>query len=1061
MRWLFLLAYTCSGMAGLIYEVTWTRLLTLYVGHTTAAASAVVAAFLGGLAIGAAIGGRVASRLAPRDCVRVYALLEVVVAVAALLLPLELQAFTPLLRWAYADGDAGWLFSLVRLTSCVVMVFVPATALGATFPMAVRWMAERSARPARQAGLLYALNTVGAAAGALLAGFTLIPAIGLAWTTRVGVGASLFAAACAFLVAQWAPAGAEAAAPAPAARGAERKGRRAAPTASPATASVPLWLPALVLGVSGCASLMHEIVWTRILALLLGPTTYAFAAALAAVITGVALGSAIGSAVVGRTPHPARWLAGALAGAAITSAWTSALAGGWVPRYVAHQMATSAWVLDQLFREGSLLTALLVIPTAICFGAAFPLALALPVRGSEGEPAGSSAARFGIVYAINTIGAVTGSLLAGFVLVPLIGLQGTLTLVSVTVVAIATLAVAASHLTRSSTMTAAAGGIVVLAVAIFSPPWDRALLASGSYLYAPYMPKDLDLEMMLKAGSLLYYREGASATVSVKQLTGTTTLAVDGKVDASNRSDMLTQKLIAHLPLLLHDAPKDVAIVGLGSGVTLGAALRHPIAHADVVELSAEVVEASAFFADDNGEALRDPRTRLLVGDGRSHVLLADRQYDVIVSEPSNPWIAGVAALFTREFFAAARARLAPGGIICQWAHTYNISDGDLRSIVATFTSVFPDATLWLVGSDDLLMVASNAPLAPRLGNLARSWNRAGVAADLATVKVSDPFSILSLYGGGAAELQAYAAGADLLTDDRMTLEFSGPRELHRSNATDNNAQLAALAKPEAEPAAIKAARTGATAESWRHRAEMLAHSDMHDAAYDDFVRALSIDHHDEPSLSQIVREAVLTGRAADALSWVRGLTINDAPHVPTLVALSQLLEATGAHAEAIATATRARQLAPADARGAQQLASLHAEAGDLTALDQAVETLRAVAPDGAAAHYYTAVALYLHGDTKGAVASATRARAADPAFAPLYDLLGSAHARLGQLDEARTAFQQSLALDAHDSSAYANLGVIEQAAGHPARARGYFAEALSLDPDSPVARAAIGASSP
>src|SRR6187200_1258945 len=273
-----------------------------------------------------------------------------------------------------------------------------------------------------------------------------------------------------------------------------------------------------------------------------------------------------------------------------------------------------------------------------------------------------------------------------------------------------------------------------------SPPWDRELLASGVYLYAPYVPKDLDLKTQLKAGTLLYYQEGASATVSVKRLTGTTTLAVDGKTDASNRGDMLTQKLIAHLPLLLHRNPKDVFIIGLGSGMTAGAALTHPITRADVIEISPEVVKASEFFKTENRNALADPRTNLIVGDGRSHLALSQRQYDVIVSEPSNPWIAGVSSLFTREFFASARTRLAPGGIICQWANAYNISESDLKSIVATFTSVFPNGTVWLVGGDDVLMLASLEPIDGSLARLAANMKQPDVAADLASVGIVDPF---------------------------------------------------------------------------------------------------------------------------------------------------------------------------------------------------------------------------------------------------------------------------------------------------------------------------------
>jgi spermidine synthase len=291
--WLFLFAYTSSGLAGLIYQVSWTRLLTLHIGHTTAAASAVVAAFLGGLAVGAAAGGVVASRLNPRQSLYVYAALEAAVGVAALLLPLELAALTPILEWSYRNGDPGLLFPAIRLLSCLVVVFVPACALGATFPLAIRWFTAESSNAARSSGALYAANTTGAAVGALLAGFVLIPTIGLRATTWCGVAASIVAAgavlAVARLDARHRHREADAPPPSPARRRPISRARHRPVAASPARiALLPQrrWLAVTVLGLSGFAALVHEIAWTRILALLLGPTIYAFSAALAAVIAG-------------------------------------------------------------------------------------------------------------------------------------------------------------------------------------------------------------------------------------------------------------------------------------------------------------------------------------------------------------------------------------------------------------------------------------------------------------------------------------------------------------------------------------------------------------------------------------------------------------------------------------------------------------------------------------------------------------------------------------------------------------------------------------------------------
>ena len=1059
--WLFLVAYTCSGLAGLIYEVSWTRLLTLHIGHTTAAASAVVAAFLGGLAVGAAAVGPLAARWSPRESLKAYVGLELGVVVAAALLPLELSALTPLLRWAYGDGEPSLLFPLIRIAACLVMVFIPALALGATFPLAIRWFADGSDQPARQGSTLYFLNTVGAAAGALLAGFVLIPRLGIANTTYVGMTASVIAAACVWMVLKTAEG-----------QQSDRRGGSFDPPGRPGLKSRPYarpdarpdarpyasnydrdraWLPAVVLGLSGFASLLHEIAWTRILSLVLGPTTYAFAAALAAVIAGVALGSGVGTWLVSRTKRPAAWLASTLSLAALITSWTYSLAGNQIPMIVARQVAGSSSVFDQLLTQGALLTAALVVPTAACLGAAFPLALSLAA-----DPERAAASRFSLVYAINTVGAVSGSLAAGFWFIPRFGLQPTLWTASGCLVLAALIVV--SRAGKSWPLRLAGGAMAVVTTLLIaaSPAWDRELLASGVYMYAPYVPPDLDLETQLKAGTLLYYREGASATVSVKKLTGTMTLAVDGKTDASNRGDMLTQKLVAHLPLLLHDHPRDVGIIGLGSGVTLGAALSHPITRADVLEISPEVVAASEYFRAENRNALADPRTHLMVGDGRSHVLLGQRKYDVIVSEPSNPWIAGVAALFTREFFAAARDRLAPGGIICQWANAYNISDADLRSILATFRAVFPNGTAWLVGSDDVLMVGSLEPLDTRLANLAQHMQRPGVAEDLATVAVTDPFAIYSLFVAGPAELTDYTRGATVFTDDASRLEFSAPRELHNQNAGENAAALVRLMGPDGGPAAIRNARREAGGHAWRVRGDMMAKADVYQKAYDAYARALALDPKDRAALSGFVRIAVLTKRGADAMAVVSPLGARD-PEV--LVALSKLMASTGAAAQAAGIIRDATSQTPVPVIALEQLASLQADAGDLSDLDVTATTLRQLAPRAPAGYYYGGVAVFMRGDAEAAVRFCEQAIALDANYAPVYDLLGAAQTKLQHPDQARAAFMKSLAFDAHDSTAYTNLGVLELGLGRKAEAGRYFAEALWLTPDSPVARQGLAES--
>ncbi len=1051
----FLAAYTCSGFAGLVYEVTWTRLLTLYLGHTTAAASVVVGAFLLGLAAGAAVTGRLARGLTRRTAIRTYALLELGVAAVAVLLPAALVALTPLLRWAYDDAAPGLAFPLVRIGLAVTLVLLPALALGATFPLAIRWFASDSPARTRRAAMLYATNTLGAAAGALLAGFVLIPRLGVTRAIFCGVAASVVSAAIAWVAGRGTveteaePTVEPARTRDPRASKASRDRQAVAVDAAPRR----LWLAAGVLGLSGFAALLHEIAWTRILALSIGPTTYAFAAALAAVIAGSAAGSWIGAWLVGRVRQPALWLALSLAAAALTASYTYTLAGRDVALYVASELARgetgAGWMTT-----GAWISAALVVPTALCLGIAFPLAI-----GVAGVSRDDVTGRVGLIYAANTAGAVSGSFAAGFLTIPLAGLQTTLQVACVCLIT-AALAVAAVALTARGRLVALVASAAAVATLVMSPPWDRALMTSGAYLYAPFVPPDLDLAAMLTAGRLEFYEEGASATIAVKTLTGTTTLTVDGKTDASNRGDMLTQALVAHVPLLLHAAPRQVAVVGLGSGVTVGAALTHPVERVDVIELSPEVVEASRFFVRENGQALADPRTRLIVGDGRTHLRLARQQYDVIISEPSNPWIAGVAALFTREFFAEAKARLAPGGVFCQWANAYNIGDADLRAIAATFLAEFPSATAVLVGEHDLLLVGTVPDATGPAGvtadpwaRVAARWGRGHAAADLARHGARTPFALLSLVVAGPTELAAYSQGRGLLDDDHMPLEFSAPREIHRQSGATNGATLRALLAEGGGPAAVRAALATATADDWRDRGLMLSRADVHTRAWDDFVRALATAPDDPATLDGLVRAALLLERASEALAELDQAAGARPPTAARLVARSKLLAASGSRGDALTMARDAARLAPQEPAPLEQVASLVADTGDATALEAAVADLARVFPDRASTSYYRAVHAIVTGDAASAVRHADAAIARDAAYAPVYDLAGAALTRLGQADRAGAMFERSLTFDAHDSTAYTNLGVLALEAGRRADAASRFAEALWLDRDDATAR--------
>ncbi|MEP7119173.1 MAG: fused MFS/spermidine synthase, partial [Acidobacteriota bacterium] len=777
-------------------------------------------------------------------------------------------------------------------------------------------------------------------------------------------------------------------------------------------------------------------------------TTYAFSLVVAIFIAGLALGALLGRKLADRATQPMAGLAAVLALAVIAvamSAWTIDGGLGSMASAVAAPQAT----FESILMRQVLLVAAWLLPLALALGCAFPLAIKAGTGRDE-----TLGADLGLIYAVNTIGAIAGSLAAGFVLIPVWGLHGSLRALGVVATAGAVALVFAGAVRGRARIGALAAGALAAAATAALPQWSQTLMSSGAYKYASSMSAET-LRVSLAAGRLLYYKEGAVATVSVREAAGTTSLAIDGKVDASNAGDMLTQRLLAHVPLLLHPAPRTAAILGLGSGVTLGSALRHPLERVDVLEISPEVVEASRFFELENGAALRDPRTRLILGDGRTHVMLGQAKYDVIVSEPSNPWMAGIASLFTREFFVSARARLAPGGVLCQWAHTYDISGEDLRSIVGTFASVFPEATLWLVGDGDVLLVGSNAPLGPQVAALPERWAaRIEAKADLASVGVRDPFGVLSLLVAEGPAVSRFAGTPVLQTDDYAGVEFSGPRAVFSHVGVDNAAALRALAA-EQPLAVVTAARRAASPASWRDRGWMLLDASASRPAWSDFETAVRGDPTDVRALDGLVRAGAAASLQPQTLAVLREMAAPPA-RIEAQVALSRLLASSGGLQEAAQVAYAAVERQPSHLGALEQMASVLADVNDRERLEPVVARLRIVAPEADATRYYTATLFFMEGRTDLAIAEARRLTIANPTHAKAQNLLGAALATAGQRDQARDAFQASIKIDPRDPATYTNLALLELEGGNRVAGLQRLAEALTLDPTSAAAREAF-----
>lgn len=1063
----FLGLYLLSGTTALLYQVVWSRLLTLEMGQTAAAVSTVLAAFMGGQALGAAQAGRLAPRLARGRALTIYAALELVVCVSALAVGPLLALAHPLLVSAYNDGNGGPLFGALRLAICLLIVTLPATAMGATFPIAVRWLERDGTLPGRTAGPLYAANTLGAAIGAAITGFALLPTFGLKNTTLIGVGINIVVAAGAMLLTR-----ATITEPEPAAEPREGHERRstalrhaassryddALELASEAhgengrphhderrrrTHSVPRpKSAAALLAISGCVALIYEVTWTRLLALTIGPTTYAFSAMLMAFILGLAAGAAIASRLLAYIRRPIIPLA--------VTQLIAALGAFGAARLVPSLPGMAAWFASAspgyvwLMLWNTTAIVLLLAPMTLALGAAFPFAVA-----AAAPPDGAASRAAARIYTANTLGAIAGALVGGFLLIPHLGLQRTLVLAG----ALATIAgVELIWRTRrgSFTRTWIAGlGTVTMLAGLTLPGWDRKLLSGGAYRFGQLSAADdasTDMQFGLDAGALLYYGDGSAGTVAVRRIAGETTMSVNGRVEASDAGGMLTQKLLAHLPLLLHPAPHDVCIVGLGSGVTAGAALTHPVDRVDTIELSSEVVSASDFFAKDNLGAVRNPRGHVVIGDGRSHLRLAQRRYDVIVSEPSTPWMAGVASLFTREFFTAARERLNTGGLFCQWAHTHDISRQDLTSIVATFTEVFPGGSLWLVGDTDVLLIGGREPIEPLIANIATNWSRPGVAADLARVDVRDPFSLLSLFIAHGPSLRTLSAGAPVQTDDRIALEFSTPRGLY--DREDQGRWLVQLgAQAASRPEVVTNAEAIAGAAQWRDRAIMLLQANAQSLAYDAAVRSLSLDPTDIDAMTALSRAAIALRRSGPAATIIQGVVDRQPRSVAPLVELSRL-QAAGDHVErALETAQLATTRFPDIFASWDQLATVAAEAGRADTMSTTIVQMQTLFGDRWETRYHTARWHLVRGEYAEAARlgeGVLEARHGDPRALAL---TGAAYAGLGVRDRAREAFEASISSDPRDPAGYVSLGRLELDTFNPQRAAALFTEALFLDP--------------
>ena len=743
---------------------------------------------MAGLAGGSWVAGRSLPRLGRP--VRVYGLLELTIGGFALVLPSLLPAIGPALEVLGLTEDAPPLATAVaRLALTSGLLVVPTACMGATLPL----LAEALSPPSRGSGWLsrlYGANVAGGVVGVAGAGFVLLPAFGVTRTNALAAALNLVAGLAGLWVdRRWAVSPRSAAA---------RDTRSPDPPRAPRLARVAA---ALVVAVSGAIAMVHEVAWSRALALVLGSSVYAFTVVLSTVLVGLAAGSYLAGL------RPARLGPGAALGLAQVAVGLGALAGlaavGELPSVFLAIFRWSGGAPARLYPLEFLVAGAMILVPALGLGATLPLAVDL-ARDPGPRPPGRTVS---VLYALNSGGAVAGAAAGALLVLPAVGLRGTVLRAGLTSLAAAGLCFLAFPGRRRllGYLAAVTPPAVGVAAVFVVPAWRPDVMTSGVAVYArglagasPGAARDF-----LRSERVLFYEDGLTATVSVGRRGGVMALRVNGKPDASTALvDMGTQLLLAHLPLLLHPAPRDVLVIGLGSGVSAGAALRQPIERLTVVELEPAVVRASRLFDGVSGAPLDDPRVRLVVTDARTLLRLTRDRYDVIVSEPSNPWMTVAASLFTREFFELARARLRPGGLFAQWLQLYALTPDLLRSLVATYAAVFPHAAAFRASGVDLVLVGSTEPLPGDYPTMAARLATPAGSASLRPIGVSRVGDVLARLVLDGEDVPRFAGGARLNTEDDPRVEFGAPWTLY---ADTIEANLAALAAARAAPGALRA----------------------------------------------------------------------------------------------------------------------------------------------------------------------------------------------------------------------------------------------------------------
>jgi spermidine synthase len=757
-RRLLLGLFFLSGISGLLYEVAWTRMLHLLFGDTVLAVSTVLASFMAGLAVGSFWSGRYVDRQ-PR-VLALYAALEAGIGLSALVLPVVLQALTPLYVWLHQSLHASfWLFSVVRFLLAFGLLFIPTALMGATLPVLSRYMVRNHATLGWHVGTLYALNTGGAVLGCFTAGYVLIGRLGLSQTVWIGAALNLVIALVVWIVRRCTEEDLKA-----------PEASLRTPGDAPhvtcvydrKTVHLVLWSFAL----SGYTALSYEVLWTHALTFFIGNSTYAFSAMLTTFLCGLALGSFVCARLSDRRRHLLALLGALQVGIGVYGMLTIAILGHlfygldtWWAGFSNAYWGTALWLTF-------LKTFVVILPPTLCMGGTFPLVSKIVAHGPQvvGRSVGNA-------YACNTLGAIVGAWVTGFVAIPLLGMHHSLGLTALLSVGVGGVLLASGAVQRLRQGLLYMGVLGVFAVVLLATPTLRFADIAGE-------PEK----------EVLHYEEGVAGVVKVatdiydRKLLSINGWSVAGtgtpNPDVALVNDYPeVQKMLAHLPMLLHAAPRQVLVIGFGAGGTAWSLSRYAaLERLDVVEFVPGVIRAARFFPEVNHNVLTDPRLHVTIDDGRNYLLVTPHTYDVVSVDTLDPKHAGNGNLYTQEFYELSQQVLRPGGIFVQWLPYHQVDNVSLKMIARTFQHVYPHATVWLNRFKGYtVLMGTREPLQIDLARLQTHFRTPAIQRDLAEVHVATPWQFLESFTMRSDTLRRYTAGSTRLNSyNHPYVEFYG-----------------------------------------------------------------------------------------------------------------------------------------------------------------------------------------------------------------------------------------------------------------------------------------------